>query len=100
MISSDNPNIIIFNVSCEEHMKHRTSVFGQNQIAWKVLVFRIFLDDLLAVHGLQDLTPRDVPSVEAHVDMVGPQYTAAPNALLDESQWIIGHLALGFQLDS
>ncbi len=90
MISNYNPNIITFNVSCEEHMKHGTSVFGQDQVAWKVLVIRIFLDDLVVVHGLQDFTSRDVPSVEAHVDMVGPQYPAAPDALLDERQWIIG----------
>ncbi len=97
MISSYNPNIIIFNVSCEEHMKHGIFVFGQKQVAWKVLVLRICLDDLLAVYGFQDLVSRDVSSVETHVDMVGPQDPAVPDALPDERQWIIRHLALGFQ---
>ena len=86
MISSYDPNITIFNVSCEEYMKTGTSVLPQNEVARKVLVLGIRLDDLVAFDSLQDLGPRNVPSVETHVDVIGPIDPPCSKAILDEHQ--------------
>ena len=81
-------------------MKRGTVVFCKNQLAQKVFVLGIFLDNLVAAHGFQDLMSGNVPAVEAHVNMVGPQYATAPDTLLDECHWVIGHLEMRSQTAS
>jgi len=66
----------------------------QDQVAGEVLVLWVRLDYLRGVNRLADHLAWHVPTLQAHVDVVGPQTPSLSHAGLDEGSWIIRELPI------
>jgi len=70
-------------------MERVRPVSRKDQVAGEILVVRVRLDQLVAVHRGQDHLPRNEPPRKPHVHMVRPQESASADAVLDESDRIV-----------
>jgi hypothetical protein len=84
-IRGDDTYIVVNVVDSEKDVKPG----AEDQIARKVLVIGVFLDDYIRIHRGQNVVSTYEPSREPHIHMISPVHLAASNASLDEGEWIV-----------
>lgn len=70
-------------------MDHDKSVRGVHQKTWEIFVIGVGLNDLIGTKRLYNHLPRNLPSSQPHIDMVGPQDVLLLNTLTYEIERII-----------
>jgi hypothetical protein len=81
--------IISRDINSKQDVKRVVAISRQDQMAGEVLVGWVGCNKLVCVNRINDGLAWNVPSLKAHVDMVGPEDPPLSHADLDESQWII-----------
>jgi len=66
-------------------MKHIAAIVRQDQLAGQILVLRVRFDQLVRVHRIEDGLTGNVPSLQTHVDMIGPKNLSFSDACLNKS---------------
>jgi hypothetical protein len=61
-----------------------------DEVARKILVVRVLLDELIRIDRGQYFVSRNVPLIEPHVHVVSPVQSAPADAVLNESNRIFG----------